>query len=157
MKQAAISAMTICHPIFRRLLMPSDFFSRTFLKSSQNPSNPQAAMVQAQTATNGLSGRAKTSVEISTEPMMSTPPIVGVPIFPPWSSASLWTSAAVRIGWPTLSEIRRRITRGPKMTEMMNASSPALAARKVMYWKRFKNENVCAQPSTPAARSASKA
>ncbi len=40
-------------------------------------------MVQAQTAMNGLSGRAKTIVEIRTEPMMRTPPMVGVPIFPP--------------------------------------------------------------------------
>ena len=90
-------------------------------------------MVQAQTAMNGFSGRAQTSVAMSTEPMMSTPPIVGVPIFPPCSSASLWTSAAVRIGCPTLSEIKRRITRGPKITDRMNASNPALAARKVMY------------------------
>ncbi len=104
-------------------------------------------MVQAQTAMKGFSGRAKTSVETNTEPMMSTPPMVGVPIFPPWSSASLCTSSAVRIGWPTLSEIRRRMTRGPKITDIMNDSSPAQAARKVMYWKRFRKRKDLAHAS----------
>ena len=31
MKQAAISAITNCQPSFVRLLMPSDFFSFTFV------------------------------------------------------------------------------------------------------------------------------
>ena len=99
-------------------------------------------MVQAQTATKGLSGRAQTRVATSTVPRISTPPMVGVPILPPCSSASLWTSSAVRIGWPTLSEISLRITRGPKSSERTNASRPALAARKVMYWNRLRNEQV---------------
>lgn len=114
-------------------------------------------MVVAQTATNGLSGREQTRVAMSTVARMRTPPMVGVPIFPPWSSASLWTSAAVRIGWPTLREMSLRMTRGPKPRERTKASRPATAARKVMYWKRLRNEQACAQPSWPEAFSASKA
>jgi hypothetical protein len=59
----------------------------------------------------------------------------------------LWTSSAVRIGWPTLSEISLRITRGPMISERMKASNPALAARKVMYWKRFRKRHETAHDS----------
>ena len=60
--------------------------------------------------TNGLSGRAQTIDAITTEPMMRTPPIVGVPCLPPCNSARCRTSEAVRIGWPILSEINLRMT-----------------------------------------------
>src|ERR1035437_3545290 len=102
-------------------------------------------MVHAQTATNGLSGRAQTRVQISVVPRISTPPIVGVPILPPCNSASLCTSAAVRIGWPTLSEINFRITRGPAHRVIANDSRQAAAARNVIYWKRLRNEHPWAQ------------
>ena len=58
--------------------------------------------------------------------------MVGVPFFEPWSSWSLCTSAAVRIGWPNFREINFRITKFPKTTLMRNAVMPAQIARNVM-------------------------
>src|SRR4051812_15822780 len=39
-----------------------------------------------------------------------------------------------RIGWPILSEARRRITHGPKTRPMTSDVIAAMTARKVMYW-----------------------
>ncbi len=74
------------------------------------PMAPSQTMARIASQTAGFSGRAQSSVEITTAPSSSTPPIVGVPRFPPCNSESLWTSAAVRIGWPTFNEINLRIT-----------------------------------------------
>ena len=81
--------------------------------------------------TNGLSGRAQATDAITTEPMTSTPPIVGVPCLPPCNSARCRTSAAVRIGCPILSEISFRMTKLPKRSEIAKAVIAARTARKV--------------------------
>ena len=71
-------------------------------------------MAKSASQTKRLSGRAQRTLEMKTAPMMSTPPIVGMPCLPPCNSASRCTSAAVRIGWPILSEINLRMTKFPK-------------------------------------------
>src|SRR5438876_992885 len=78
-------------------------------------------MLNKASQTKRLSGRAQRMLERKTAPMISTPPIVGVPCLPPCNSASRWTSTARRIGWPNLSAVSLRMTKFPKMSEMTNA------------------------------------
>jgi hypothetical protein len=88
-------------------------------------------MLKRASQTKRLSGRAHKTLETKTAPIMSTPPMVGVPFFPPCNSAKWRTSSAVRMGWPTLSEINFRITKFPKIRESMKAVIAAATARKV--------------------------
>ena len=57
-----------------------------------------------------IRARPQDAREMTTAPMTSTPPIVGVPCFAAVQFGEPMTSAAVRIGWPTLSEINLRMT-----------------------------------------------
>ena len=72
------------------------------------------------------------SVEATTEPSSSTPPMVGVPALLPCNSASLWTCSFVRIGWPTFKLINRRITQFPNINDRRNAVTAAPMERNVM-------------------------
>ena len=42
------------------------------------------------------------------------------------------------MGWPILSEVKRRITKGPAAKPINSAVIAAITARKVMYWKTRK-------------------
>ena len=80
----------------------------------RNRATPRYIMQKSASQTKRLSGTRPEHAGNRTEPMMSTPPIVGVPCFAPCNSARRCTSAAVRIGWPILSEISFRMTKLPK-------------------------------------------
>jgi hypothetical protein len=69
---------------------------------------------------------------MSTEPMMSTPPIVGVPRLA-WCACG----PSSRISCPTFRRRRASITRPPKTSEMSSAVTAAYAVRNVTYWKTF--------------------
>ena len=82
---------------------------------------PRKSVLKSTSHTKGFSSLAHNRVEIRIEPMMRMPPIVGVPFFAPCNSKSLSTSSLVRIGWPNLSEMSRRIVQFPKMIEIRKA------------------------------------
>ena len=85
--------------------------------------------------TSGLVGRAQRKTEMSNAPSKSTPPMVGVPALLPCSSCRRCTSSCERIGWPSLSEIKRRITQLQKSRLSTKDVTPAATALNVMYWK----------------------
>ena len=93
---------------------------------------PRNNVLKRTSQTNGFSGFAQRSVEMTTEPTRRIPPIVGVPFFAPCNSKSLCTSSLLRIGWPNFRETSFRITQLPKIRLMRKAVIPAQIARNVM-------------------------
>ncbi len=75
--------------------------------------------------------RAQRMLDTSTAPITSTPPIVGVPCFTLWSSASRWTSAAPRIGCSTFSARSFAIMKFQNVRVSKKAVTAAAMARKV--------------------------
>ena len=89
-----------------------------------------------QVCTKTNSTRPHTKVATRTRPMMSTPPMVGMPALPRCNSASLWTTAAERMGWPAFRATSALMTVGPSQRLPRKAVRQAMAARKVIDSKR---------------------
>ena len=58
----------------------SPLFIRTLDTSSQSPSSPNQTIPATEQSINGLRQLPQIAIETSTAPIMSTPPIVGVPL-----------------------------------------------------------------------------
>jgi hypothetical protein len=75
------------------------------------------------------------NVDIVIEPMISIPPIVGVPAFLKWD-----VGPSSLIGCPTCISFNFLIIHGPIIRQIRSAVSEAYIVLKVMYLKRLKNE-----------------
>ena len=103
------------------------------------PTAPNPNVTSTSSHTSGLSRLQNMNTPSSSEKMISTPPMVGVPAFLPCISARSGAPLmlTVRMGWPALSRRSAATTHGPALMDSSSASAMAAAALTVMYWKGF--------------------
>src|SRR2546425_4540605 len=127
---AAIRPITDCQKYFSRDGMPSGFFCTTLRQSSTQPMAPKPSVTISTIHTKRLLQSNHSKVDTPMPMRISTPPIVGVPLFARWACTPY-----SRIGWPIFSSARRLMTQGPNARPISSAVIAAITARKVMYWK----------------------
>ena len=106
------------------------------MKSSANPTAPNATRLASASQTNRLERSIQRSVATMTASRISSPPIVGVPALAWWD----WGPSS-RMDWPICRRLSSRIIGPPKASEISSAVTAAIAARNVMYRKTLNAGN----------------
>ena len=112
---------------------PFGFLCLILMKSSAKPTAPKASVTSSANQTKRLVRSAHSRVDTLIAQRISTPPMVGVPVF-----FRCEAGPSSRTGWPNLKRYSRSIIQGPKANENSSAVRIPSTARIVRYPKRLK-------------------